>query len=1415
MAAATVFHIGGVVALGEVAVEIDRILVKPETVEFAPDDIDRKPARVRPVVGHIPARRGNDGDQPRPEIGMGQRDIPGSIAAGRVSGKEDAVGVNRKASQGLPQGCEHDRMFARRILIGCLMLSGPGGRDDDRAIPRGLTVPDAVGAWHSSPPFDLVQRARPGCVQRHNGRVAAQRVVLRRKLHEAANGLPCRACDLEFIEASRSCRRGINRRPHACGQRGKSWHGESFLLSHPRDEAGPNRLGRRVGVIADEIAKPQGGEGQLEVALANCRALEPATDGNGQRSVRRKIGVVTNSLERRESVEGAKRKLALDLVNGRGGLAGHIWLESPNAVAERRHNGRGTFPTQAVRIPSLADFLEQFAIGVVNGKRLEERLHELVLAHRCPGQNLVEQLSSSQATESLSLGRKIGELRKRFEHAIECLPRVVKPLSLHEQSHDPQAVVRARRIDLLGDHPLEDISRNRRCGEPHVDLKWLFGLHALHASPTRRDLGDALDDVEFSRGGGQREDSSAVFVERRGAQNGPYPADHAAVFRDPLGNSYPLHAGVDDRLCHGSDLSLGDHNAGELVIAHEDRFARRCCPVGCLERINCHPRQTGKAAIQDAAIKEFDPVSPGKHGATAGHEQDAPRTRPPHPADRLPRTVEHWSNLLGNPECSGLCRKPNNRAFDRVFQLAEDKGFHEATPGPEYSHRRCGMIEANRDWNNTRPQRKRGWVGLLVVLAAVAVPRDAAAIFEKDGYPWNVTLRSFQDQENQQWLLNLGPTGIRARIYPEQPNLLVVKHVFQDAQSPAKGKVNIDDVIVGANGRKFSTAHRFGRGARLPGGGGWDGPLMELAAAIEDSQGSTDGMLQLIVWPKANASQEKVVGVPLRKVGRFAPTFPYDCPRSKRMLTELCDFLVADYMSSDWKKPMAFGGMSYGRGHSMLALMASGNPKYEPLIMREMSGYAGRRFDPEGGGFQTWVWGFDGIVLGEYYLLTKDSRVVPAIQSLAEVMPQGSADGNGIYTHRSFPAIIRSGKKPYASIAAISGLNMVAMTLFKKAGLPYDKDLYQKIHQHYLNSTSLTSVDIAYAFKDANHINPPAIHPTHAVINLKDPSKGLSGRGPGYKCPTGMKGIGAFDIIWPTKEDPRWKPTDWIAAEAATNSLSEMSEPGFRTVFRNHPQYRQMPEPTQPFQTSRSGGHLAPVGMGAIAHLISNEDKPSWQYLGRHAANTCVLGPGNAFDGHAASNLHAFWSILGAARSDNPAALQAYFNYMKTFLILSETHNGGLVLQPWGRDRANCNSDVSYGPRTLTTASGAILLALGERRLQITGADRPSPGKAKVAATRGKKNKPPVDEPKEPNSPEATAVMDEPDAPPEPNTTAALPDEREPEPVLKLPPLPPFPPLPANPEDDSFLDSVIREELGEGVGAGRVSWNGSEPPDDK
>ena len=82
----------------------------------------------------------------------------------------------------------------------------------------------------------------------------------------------------------------------------------------------------------------------------------------------------------------------------------------------------------------------------------------------------------------------------------------------------------------------------------------------------------------------------------------------------------------------------------------------------------------------------------------------------------------------------------------------------------------------------------------VVLFALVGGP--VSAIMERGEYPWDTNLRSYYDQEMSKelgevkWLLNLGPTGIRARIYPDNPDRLVVKYVFQDKNSPAKGLIH-------------------------------------------------------------------------------------------------------------------------------------------------------------------------------------------------------------------------------------------------------------------------------------------------------------------------------------------------------------------------------------------------------------------------------------------------------------------------------------------------------------------------------------------------------------------------------------------------------------------------------------------------
>jgi hypothetical protein len=78
----------------------------------------------------------------------------------------------------------------------------------------------------------------------------------------------------------------------------------------------------------------------------------------------------------------------------------------------------------------------------------------------------------------------------------------------------------------------------------------------------------------------------------------------------------------------------------------------------------------------------------------------------------------------------------------------------------------------------------------------------ASAVNEKGDWPWNLKLSGWHDRGIAEelgtgWFLNVGPTGIRARITHENPEYLTVKYVFK--KCPAAGLVNIDDTGVRLN----------------------------------------------------------------------------------------------------------------------------------------------------------------------------------------------------------------------------------------------------------------------------------------------------------------------------------------------------------------------------------------------------------------------------------------------------------------------------------------------------------------------------------------------------------------------------------------------------------------------------------------
>jgi hypothetical protein len=221
---------------------------------------------------------------------------------------------------------------------------------------------------------------------------------------------------------------------------------------------------------------------------------------------------------------------------------------------------------------------------------------------------------------------------------------------------------------------------------------------------------------------------------------------------------------------------------------------------------------------------------------------------------------------------------------------------------------------------------------------------------------------------------NLGSTGLRGWIHTRPDNYhdsehgrtttrsrqILVTHVGKG--SPADGVLQVDDVIVGVGGKPFAFDAR-----------------QSLAKAIQDAEKAENGgILKLTRW-RAGTPEE--VQLKLRVMGTYAATAPYHCPKSKRIFEEACKMLEKEPLDESWNGAI-----------SALALMATGNPEYLPKLRTFAHKLApGKLHLEKQQGMVTWDWGYKNIFLCEYFLLTGDREVLPAIHEYTLALANGQS----------------------------------------------------------------------------------------------------------------------------------------------------------------------------------------------------------------------------------------------------------------------------------------------------------------------------------------------------------------------------------------------------------------------------------------
>ena len=274
---------------------------------------------------------------------------------------------------------------------------------------------------------------------------------------------------------------------------------------------------------------------------------------------------------------------------------------------------------------------------------------------------------------------------------------------------------------------------------------------------------------------------------------------------------------------------------------------------------------------------------------------------------------------------------------------------------------------------------------------------------------------------------NLGPTGLRGWIHTKAADNLdaaqgrttlasrqiLVTHV--GAASPADGVVKVDDVILGVGGEPFS-----------------DDARKSIARAIQEAETQPKGgTLELTVW---RAGHVQDLALKLAVLGTYSDTAPWNCEKSKRILEGAVEVLEKETMEPNWT------GAIQG-----LALLATGRSEYLPQLRDFARVLAKDNPDPDkkpAGSVwgNAWNMGYRLLFLCEYYLVTRDQEILPAIQKSALLLARGQSM-YGTFGH-GFAALTTDGKfngsvPPYGPVNMAGLPANLAIVLAKKCGVEH------------------------------------------------------------------------------------------------------------------------------------------------------------------------------------------------------------------------------------------------------------------------------------------------------------------------------------------------------------------------------------------
>ncbi|MDZ4829003.1 MAG: DUF6288 domain-containing protein [Phycisphaerae bacterium] len=277
------------------------------------------------------------------------------------------------------------------------------------------------------------------------------------------------------------------------------------------------------------------------------------------------------------------------------------------------------------------------------------------------------------------------------------------------------------------------------------------------------------------------------------------------------------------------------------------------------------------------------------------------------------------------------------------------------------------------------PVRRSLWTSAVVATWLVTAVAPAISLLQsKRAAPPPDMTRGEKKTGDPDW--NLGPTGAKGWIFAREFDTSEARQILIGSVakgSPAEEVLKPGDVIVGVGDKPFDADARRA--------------FAEALAAAESEAGH--GSLTLLRWREGTVSS---IAIALEPRKSFSGTSPWNCAKAARIIEDGCRSIAQrGFPGGSIDKPTRGDNWDPEVLNSVnaMALLASGKPEYLALV----SEYA-RKVGPKEldlvmrEGLYAWTWGYAALFLTEYYLVTKDDFVLPAIREYAHKIAIGQSE---------------------------------------------------------------------------------------------------------------------------------------------------------------------------------------------------------------------------------------------------------------------------------------------------------------------------------------------------------------------------------------------------------------------------------------